>query len=103
MHGIGAHLDASADFAQLWCLFVNVDVVAGFQKAAGSGEPAESCTCNNNFTFFHVQFLVSAEPFTCQSLIINLYQSVYGGMITPALLSSGHAGFRLRQKSRLPE
>ena len=49
MHGICAHLDAGADFAQHGRLFVNLDIVAGLHQAGSGGQPSQPCAGDENF------------------------------------------------------
>ena len=55
MHGIGADLDAGADFAKLRRLLVDLDRMAGLHQAGCGGQAAKTCTGNEDAILLHFQ------------------------------------------------
>src|SRR3954470_1939533 len=49
VHGVGADLDASPDFAQAGGLLVYFDLMAGLHQAGGGGKSAEARSSDENF------------------------------------------------------
>jgi len=54
VHGVGAHLNARTDFAENRRLLVNLDIVAGFQKATRGGKSAKTGAGYKYFSFCHL-------------------------------------------------
>ena len=53
VHGIGADLDARADFAELWGLFINFNCMAGLHQAGCSSQSPEARAGHQDPILFH--------------------------------------------------
>jgi hypothetical protein len=59
--------DTGADFAQLWGLFVDFDVVASLHQAGGRRQPADPGAGDENSVLLHCR----GAPRPCFSLVIS--------------------------------
>ena len=71
VHGIGADLDARADFAKLWGLFINFNCMASLHQAGCSSQSPEARAGHQDPILFHAQVATPQMP-TAAILLLQL-------------------------------